>query len=45
MLLNSDEIKNTDMEFKEFLSKLEMDFETYTLANRSSLTQSKLFLK
>lgn len=25
MLLNSDEIKNTDMDFKEFLSKLEID--------------------
>lgn len=34
MLFNLDEIKNIDMDFKEFLLKLEMDFEIYILVIR-----------
>ena len=36
---------NRDISFKDFLSQLDIDYETYILAIRSSLSQTKVFLK
>lgn len=44
-LLNSEEMKGTSLSFNEFLSKLDMDLESYLLAVRSSLKQEKVFLR
>ena len=44
-LLNSDEIKDNDLSFDEFLLKRNFDTDTYILAVRASLTQPKVFLQ
>jgi hypothetical protein len=41
--LHKDE--NRDISFNDFLSQLDIDYETYILAIRSSLSQTKVFLK
>ena len=43
--LNSETFKDCELDFEEFLSKLNLDFETYIYAFRSSLKQDKMFLK
>ena len=43
--LNSETFKDCELDFEEFLSKLNLDFETYIYAFRSSLKQDKVFLK
>ena len=45
MCLNSEIFKDCELDFEEFLSKLNLDFETYIYALRSSLKQDKVFSK
>lgn len=45
MFLNSPEMRESDLSFEEFLLKLEMNFETYKLALRSSLKQPRIFVR